>query len=88
MLHDRAEDLRHGRAEYAPLLLLAPHTPTEDERANHNLTHLPPARWCEFCVQGGSETNSYCAAGLHVNGFAWHCSRQAKTSRVYQLGGV
>eukprot|EP00971_Amphidinium_carterae_P226972 4501933-Amphidinium_carterae.1 len=52
MLHDRAEDLRHGREEYAPLLLPAPHTPTEDERAHHNLTHLPPARWCEFCVQG------------------------------------
>eukprot|EP00971_Amphidinium_carterae_P241184 4788299-Amphidinium_carterae.1 len=52
LMAERAEDLRHGRAEYAPVLLPAPETPTEEEREHHNLTHIPPKRWCEFCVQG------------------------------------
>lgn len=30
----------------------APSAPSEEERARHNLTHLPTADWCEHCVKG------------------------------------
>ena len=30
----------------------SPEEPTEDERAKHNLTHLPTASWCIHCTKG------------------------------------
>eukprot|EP00971_Amphidinium_carterae_P032111 632282-Amphidinium_carterae.3 len=63
LLHSRGEDIRQGRAEYAPLLLPAPDAPTEDERLYHMLTHLPPKRWCEFCTQGRGRDDPHWRTG-------------------------
>ena len=35
-----------------PRIAPAPNPPTDREIALHNLTHIPPRRWCEACVAG------------------------------------
>ena len=37
--------------------LRAPRAPTEQEREEHNLTHLPFRSWCHICVQAKSQQN-------------------------------
>ena len=41
----------------APKTLRAPRAPTEQEREEHNLTHLPFRSWCHICVQAKSRQN-------------------------------
>ncbi|OLP95901.1 hypothetical protein AK812_SmicGene21924 [Symbiodinium microadriaticum] len=40
-----------------PKTLRAPRAPTEQEREEHNLTHLPFRSWCHICVQAKSRQN-------------------------------
>ena len=56
----RALEARHaarleGAGATAPLgtrTLPTPDTPTEEEKARHDLTHLPTRPWCEICARG------------------------------------
>ena len=42
-----------------PKHCLDPNEPTEQQRAQHNLTHLPYRSWCEHCVRAkGKERQS------------------------------
>ena len=41
-----------------PRELPSPKTPSEAERRRHELTHLPYASWCPFCV-AGKRANSH-----------------------------
>ena len=38
-----------------PKLLTSPHTPTKQERMEHDITHFPFRSWCEHCVRGKSK---------------------------------
>ena len=38
-----------------PQSLKMPYSPSARERAEHNLTHCPPRRWCDHCVKGQSK---------------------------------
>ena len=44
------EDLEAGRRR--PMNKLSPKEPSEAERREHDLTHLPFRSWCKVCVQG------------------------------------
>ncbi|CAE7848057.1 RE1 [Symbiodinium necroappetens] len=48
---ERQRKLREGVAEpvEAPP---GPQEPTPEQRAQHELTHLPPEPWCEHCIKG------------------------------------
>ena len=48
------EDLVQGGSQ-----VKSPTTPTPEERARHNLTHLPTADWCEHCVKGKGRENAH-----------------------------
>ena len=48
---ERQQALREGRGGDVEMVPL-PVGPTDEEREKHNVTHLPPAAWCEFCVRG------------------------------------
>eukprot|EP00435_Cladocopium_sp_Y103_P027470 s353_g6.t1 len=47
----RQQALREGRGDQVEAVPAAA-LPSEEERARHFITHLPPAPWCEFCVRG------------------------------------
>ena len=56
-LLDRRRDLENAIDPTVPRTLKGPDAPTESERTAHEITHLPPASWCETCVLGrGIET--------------------------------
>ena len=38
-----------------PQSLKVPYAPSARERAEHNITHCPPRRWCDHCVKGQSK---------------------------------
>ena len=48
---ERQKRLREGTAEKATAPP-GPQDPTPEQRAQHELTHLPPEPWCEHCVKG------------------------------------
>ena len=49
--------------------VLNPHLPTDAEREEHGVTHLPYRNWCRHCVRGrGKEAAHQGAAADHVNG--------------------
>ncbi|CAE7029215.1 GIP [Symbiodinium sp. CCMP2592] len=50
-LQDRQRRLREGVAEPAKAPA-GPQEPSAEERAQHELTHLPPEPWCEHCIKG------------------------------------
>ena len=37
----------------------APQQPTEQERKEHNLTHLPYRSWCSICVESKARANNH-----------------------------
>ena len=48
---ERQRRLREGQGE-PPAVPAGPKDPTPEEKAQHELTHLPPADWCEHCIKG------------------------------------
>eukprot|EP00439_Symbiodinium_sp_Y106_P052723 s3817_g7.t1 len=48
---ERQRRLRAGEAEPARAPK-GPDEPTAEQRAQHELTHLPPEPWCEHCIKG------------------------------------
>ena len=48
---ERQRKLREGVAEPATAPP-GPQEPTPEQRAQHELTHLPPEPWCEHCIKG------------------------------------
>ena len=46
--------LAEGTTDRMAAVLPAPEMPSPSEVANHNLTHLPRAKWCITCQLGGS----------------------------------
>ena len=51
-LEERRLQLRETSGVVEPRILPGPEAPSDLEREMRNLTHLPPARWCEWCVLG------------------------------------
>ena len=50
---------KHDKAAREAKALPRPNEPTEQQRAQHNLTHLPYRSWCEHCVRAkGKERQS------------------------------
>lgn len=47
----RQQALRKGREPDVQLVPL-PDGPTDEERERHNVLHIPPQPWCEFCIRG------------------------------------
>ena len=37
--------------------------PSAEERARHNLTHLPPRPWCRYCAEGKSNDAAHSRGG-------------------------
>ena len=53
------EQETHDKAAREAKALPRPNEPTEQQRAQHNLTHLPYRSWCEHCVRAkGKERQS------------------------------
>ena len=54
-----AEQETHDKVAREAKALPRPNEPTEQQRAQHNLTHLPYRSWCEHCVRAkGKERQS------------------------------
>ena len=47
---DRRRDLQAAQAPAVPRGLTGPREPTQEEREQRSLTHLPYQSWCSFCV--------------------------------------
>eukprot|EP00435_Cladocopium_sp_Y103_P020520 s28_g5.t1 len=47
----RQQALREGREPDVQLVPAAV-GPTDEERERHNVLHIPPQPWCEFCIRG------------------------------------
>ena len=43
----------------------APSTPSAEEEANHNMTHLPYRSWCPQCVRGKGKASPHKAHDSH-----------------------
>ena len=54
LLDRRRRDLENAIGPTVPRTFQGPDTPTESERTAHEITHLPPAPWCETFVLGCS----------------------------------
>ena len=48
---EKEEETEAGEEECGVVKMLDPRQPSEEERRNHNLTHLPYRNWCEHCVK-------------------------------------
>ena len=46
-----------------PKGVMAPSSPSRQERLEHDLTHLPFRSWCEFCVKGKCKADQHRATG-------------------------
>ena len=53
-----AKNLGHTGTR-TPRMREAPDDPTPEERASHELTHIPFARWCQACVRTRSRTDKH-----------------------------
>ena len=51
------EQETHDKAARDAKALPRPNEPTEQQRATHNLTHLPYRSWCEHCVKAKGREN-------------------------------
>ena len=51
------EQETHDKAVRDAKALPRPNDPTEQQRATHNLTHLPYRSWCEHCVKAEGREN-------------------------------
>jgi len=49
---EEEEETEAGEEERGVVKMMDPRQPSEEERRNHNLTHLPYRNWCEHCVKG------------------------------------
>ena len=54
----------HVKVEHPPL----PRCPSEEERVEHEMTHLPFRAWCEFCVSCKSKSDSQKAVSEEPSG--------------------
>ena len=52
LLDRRRRDLERAIDPTEPKTMKGPDVPTESERTAHEITHLPPAPWCETCILG------------------------------------
>ena len=43
----------------------APYTPSPEEIANHNMTHIPYRSWCPQCVRGKGKASPHRHYGAH-----------------------
>ena len=50
--HKEAEDQESDKGERKPKKINDPRQPTEEERRQHEMTHLPYRSWCRHCVKG------------------------------------
>ena len=50
------EELEEGRS---PEAMAVPEGPSEKEREEHNLTHIPFRDWCEHCVRGRARRRAH-----------------------------
>ena len=53
---DRGRFKKPGVARGLP----SPNEPTDEERAEHNLTHWPFRIWCPYCVAGKRHNSPHC----------------------------
>ena len=51
------EQETHDKAARDAKALPRPNEPTDQQRATHNLTHLPYRSWCEYCVKSKGREN-------------------------------
>ena len=52
LLDRRRRDLESAIDPTVPNTLKGPDASAESERTAHQITHLPPAAWCETCISG------------------------------------
>ena len=64
LLKERQTRRREAGEAYVPTLLPAPKAPTDLERFTHELSHCPPAPWCEICVMGKMQDRPHRARTL------------------------
>ena len=62
----------HVKVEHPPL----PRCPSEEERVEHEMAHLPFRPWCEFCVACKSKSDSQKAVSEEPSGRRSHPSMQ------------
>eukprot|EP00969_Alexandrium_andersonii_P372613 15482122-Alexandrium_andersonii.AAC.1 len=58
-LEARADEIRENAVPEEAQHLDLPEAPSEAVRLRHNLTHLPAAPWCMWCVLGKSLANPH-----------------------------
>ena len=58
-LRERHERVVEERPTISPRVVPAPGGPTPEEREAHNVLHMTPAAWCEFCAQGNQTTKPH-----------------------------
>ena len=51
-LRDRRQEIEGSTAPVPPRTMPGPQPPSEEARAEHELTQLPPQPWCVFCRMG------------------------------------
>eukprot|EP00971_Amphidinium_carterae_P107602 2130881-Amphidinium_carterae.1 len=51
-LAQRSKELESAGEPKPGMVLPGPDAPSELERAQHELTHIPSRRWCEYCQMG------------------------------------
>jgi len=55
----RQEARASGHGSVPVTTLVVPKSPTREERELHDLTHCPPAAWCEECILGGGQSKPH-----------------------------
>ena len=58
-LESRRAQMASATDPVVPVHVPSPTEPTAIERALHDLTHTPPARWCAHCIMGFGKVNSH-----------------------------
>ena len=61
----RQKLLREGAAQPVPAPK-APDEPSPEERAQHELSHLPPQPWCEHCIKGRAVDTAHKQVSLEL----------------------
>ena len=60
----RRKELAVATEPVTPKILIGPIQPSEVEREQHMVNHLPPAPWCELCVMGRGKDDPHLRSDL------------------------
>ena len=58
-LEARQLEATENQPSVGPIVVPAPHEPTPEERAAHEVLHMPPADWCLACQLGNATSKPH-----------------------------